>query len=200
MKFLSFINELAMRKGEVKYGKSWDDEFIATIVTDTEKMDYAFTFHAKKQTFPVVFKILLKKEFGYKESNYDKNKIANLSSDDRDRIVDLSKDLGYIWEMDFEDEEGSYSLQPKEHGASLQLFAGLEEIIRRFIKKYTPNVFYFGAYEEPSRIRLYRYIAGRIKKTGYESYEFDFSNIKYFFFLSREAIDTIKSIYWIKDR
>jgi len=184
MRLQQFLNELAMKKGEVKYGIISPDEFYATIITDTESMDYSFSFHAKRQSFPVVFKILLKNEFGYKE-NHD------------GMIMDLSKKIGGIWEIDFEDEEGMYSIAPKERGVSLQLFAGLEEILRRFEKKYKPNVFYFGAYEEPSRIKLYKFIAAKIKKAGFITYEFHFAGVVYFFFLSKEAKEVMGN--WVSE-
>jgi hypothetical protein len=54
-------------------------------------------------------------------------------------------------------------------GSELQVFSFIIEAIKRFIKKYKPEVFYFSATDkEPSRAKLYQRLVNRWKVPNYK--------------------------------
>jgi hypothetical protein len=74
-----------------------------------------------------------------------------------------------LWHIDFADEHGSMSKDPKSSKIALQLFAALETYFKDFITKKKPDVFNFAG-TGASRKKLYNTLSKKIEKNSNYKY------------------------------
>jgi hypothetical protein len=73
-----------------------------------------------------------------------------------------------LWEIAFEDENEARHKDEKRQGASIELFAAIEKVFKKFIDTALPNEFHFSSdLEEKSRVKLYDLLSKKIVKMGY---------------------------------
>lgn len=195
VRLLSYLNELAMRKGELNKATiiSTTDSFKITITAYTEKnflgniyKDTPVNFFLDAYRFSLhsdLFGLLMNTKFDIN------NIIARMVQDE------LYNDHVYGWDISFTDSKGKFSISPKEHGVSLQLFAGLEEAIKIFNEKHKPEILSYSSFAgEKSKVKLYKLLARKIEKKGFELYEFDYSDMHYWIFVKKKLDDRIKEL------
>jgi hypothetical protein len=72
-----------------------------------------------------------------------------------------------FWDVNFQDEKGRISIQPKGKNVAIELFAALEKVFTDFISKAKPDEIQFSSSNyEKSRVKLYHMVAKKIAKKG----------------------------------
>jgi hypothetical protein len=149
------LNELALKKAAVGVKKSTPSEFETVIQVEPPK--------SKKRIFlyDLFFFIALRIKTRDVFTTY-----FDLGNDDAERFADMISD--YTWEISFETELGEVEQMVSNRESAHQVFAGVEESFKLFMKKYNPNLFYFTSVAgESSRIKLYNFLAKKIAKKNY---------------------------------
>lgn len=161
------LTELSAKKSQIKVETSSSTDFETNIFIKDEEWEGVlnpsglrhFTFKA----FMLPTEEFVEKFFGPKASD---NQIDQAIME----LDDIEFGFGEsAWEVGFWDEAGIQKQQKQNRKIAMQVFSGVEESIKMFMSKYKPAVLYFAAdISEPTRVKLYSFLARRIKKQGYE--------------------------------
>jgi hypothetical protein len=173
MRLKQYLTELAAKKAKVEVRRAGSGEFKTDIQTDAG----SFEFDAA--------------EVGY---NFLTTKFTKDANEYREFVDRLVKANIVVWSIAFYDPKGEISVAPKEKGISLQVFAGVEESFKLFMKKYSFDVLHFSSFKnEPSKIKLYDLLAKRISKQGYTKYKKTLGGfIIYWIFANKKANEILK--------
>lgn len=185
MKFKNYINELAAKNVKVEVKQADNETFVTRIVTNPELVSaleepslLTFEFYARK----IEIVDFLTAHLGL--TTYDAEDIL---------IFHKFKKNDTIWDIGFEDEYGNFEQVSKDRKTAIEVFAGVEESFKTFIKKYNPNIFEFAAFmSEGSRKKLYDLLAKRISKKGYDYRSFKVRTLIYWvFYKNKEFINVL---------
>jgi hypothetical protein len=184
MRLKKYLNELALKKAQVE---TWShrDRFTANISVEHESGNveiFRFVADIEESLKDMVLntaqfelspekmmEILDKNVPDWKENILLQGDILEAAYEWKGFAYNELKKINVegLWEIIFEDEKGRLDIVHKGK-AALQVFAGVEESFKLFIRKYNPVMFTYSAHtSEKSRVKLYELLARRIKKAGY---------------------------------